>query len=377
MERRARDAERPVTLFLAGDVMTGRGIDQILPHPTEPHLHEPYVGDAREYVDLAERASGPIPRAVGFTYPWGVALDELERARPDARIVNLETSVTRSDDHWPGKGIHYRMSPENVRALTAARIDVAALANNHVLDYGYLGLLDTIETLARAGIRTAGAGRHLAEARRPAIVDLGAGRLVVFAFGTDASGVAPDWAAGEHRPGVDRLPDFSDATADAVEERVRAVKRPGDVVIASIHWGGNWGYDVPREHRRFAHRLVDGGVDLVHGHSSHHPRPIEVYRDHLVLYGCGDLINDYEGIEGYEAYRQQLGVLYFAEVHPATGALLALRLVPTELRKLRLEHPSPASARWLGELIDRISEPFGCRVEPGAESELVLRPRAA
>jgi hypothetical protein len=96
-----------------------------------------------------------------------------------------------------------------------------------------------------------------------------------------------------------RLPrDLSETTADEVVERLREVKRLGDVVVASIHWGSNWGYDVPAEHVGSARRLVDGGVDIVHGHSSHHPRPIEIYRGRLILYGCGDFIDDYEGISG-------------------------------------------------------------------------------
>ena len=118
-----RMPERTVTLFLAGDVMTGRGIDQILPRPGDPRLFEPYVSSALEYVALAERESGPLPRPVGFSYIWGDALAELGRVAPDARIVNLETAVTTSDDAWPGKGIHYRMNPANLPCLTAAGLD--------------------------------------------------------------------------------------------------------------------------------------------------------------------------------------------------------------------------------------------------------------
>src|SRR5690606_15954844 len=120
------------------------------------HLYKPYVRDARTYVELAERANGPVPRPVSFTYIWGAALAELERVRPDARIVNLETSITRSDSPWPGKGIHYRMHPENIGCLTAAGIDCCVLANNHVCDWGFGGLAETLDVLRAAGIRTAG-----------------------------------------------------------------------------------------------------------------------------------------------------------------------------------------------------------------------------
>src|SRR5512146_388158 len=117
---RPSESRVPVTLFLCGDVMTGRGVDQILPHPGKPHLFESYVRSATGYVELAERASGAFKRPVDFAYIWGHALAEFGRVRPDARIVNLETSVTASEDAWPGKGIHYRMHPANVPCLTAA-----------------------------------------------------------------------------------------------------------------------------------------------------------------------------------------------------------------------------------------------------------------
>src|SRR5436190_12861160 len=85
-------------LFLCGDVMTGRGIDQALSHPVNPILYEPYVRDAREYVALAEKANGLIPRPLSTDYIWGDALRELERARIDLRIANLETAI-RSEEH--------------------------------------------------------------------------------------------------------------------------------------------------------------------------------------------------------------------------------------------------------------------------------------
>jgi poly-gamma-glutamate synthesis protein (capsule biosynthesis protein) len=121
-------------MLLCGDVMTGRGIDQILPHPGSPILYEDYVRDAREYVQLAERVCGPIARPVDFAYVWGEALNELDRVQPDVRIINLETSITRNEEPWPHKGIHYRMNPQNAASLSAARIDCCCLATNHVLD---------------------------------------------------------------------------------------------------------------------------------------------------------------------------------------------------------------------------------------------------
>ena len=105
-------------------------------------------------------------------------------------------------------------------------------------------------------------------------------------------------------------------------DRTRLIRRNTDVVVVSVHWGSNWGYDVPDAHVEFAHRLVDGGVDVVFGHSSHHPRPVEIYRGHPILYGCGDLINDYEGIGGHERFRDDLRLLYLVTLdapHPRTA----------------------------------------------------------
>jgi poly-gamma-glutamate capsule biosynthesis protein CapA/YwtB (metallophosphatase superfamily) len=234
-----------VTLFVCGDVMTGRGIDQILAHPNPPSIQEPYVRDARDYVKLAEQANGPIPRSVDPRYIWGDALAELQHRLPEGRIINLETSITRSDEFWPGKGIHYRMHPENVACLTAAGIDSCVLANNHVLDYTYAGLEETLDTLTAIGIKWTGAGRTLEEARRPAILDLPENRrIVVFSVGVETSGIPPSWAAADNAPGIDLLPDLSDATADALLDRVRHTKRAGDIAVVSVHWGSNWGYEI-------------------------------------------------------------------------------------------------------------------------------------
>jgi poly-gamma-glutamate capsule biosynthesis protein CapA/YwtB (metallophosphatase superfamily) len=362
-----------VTVFLCGDVMTGRAVDQIMPHPSDPRIYEEAVSDARTYIELAEEVNGPVPRPANLSYIWGDALAELQRVAPDVRIVNLETSVTRTHKPWP-KGINYRMNPANVGCLTAAGIDVCVLANNHVLDYVHSGLVETLETLHGADLKTAGAGRTLAEARRPAVAELaGDSRVVVHGVGTRSSGVPPSWAATEDRPGVHFLPDLSERTAQAVERRVRVVKRTGDVTIASVHWGSNWGYQVPAAQVSFAHRLIEGGVDIVHGHSSHHPRPIEVYRGRVIFYGCGDFLNDYEGISGFEQYRADLVLMYFVTLDPGSGDLIQLRMAPMQIRKMRLNRAAPHASSWLATRLSHISEYFGAWVEMGEDGDLFLR----
>ncbi|WP_367318944.1 CapA family protein [Streptomyces sp. HUAS ZL42] len=353
-----------VTLFVCGDVMLGRGVDQILAQPGDAALREEYVADARSYVGMAEAVSGPVPAPVEPSWPWGEALRVLDAAATDVRIVNLETSVTRSDAFAPGKAVHYRMHPANLPALTVARPDVCVLANNHVLDFGRAGLEETLEALGRAGLRVAGAGRNAEEAFAPVAVPVPGGRVLVFALGTRSSGIPADWAATSDLSGVAYVPDLTYDAAAAVVEHVRRVKREGDIAVVSVHWGSNWGYRVPREQTRFGHALVDGGVDLVHGHSSHHPRPVEVYRDRLILHGCGDFIDDYEGISGYAEYRDDLRIVHLVTVAADTGRLTGLRMVPLRVRRMRLE-PAPDEDRaWLRATLDRISAGVHITAEP-------------
>jgi poly-gamma-glutamate synthesis protein (capsule biosynthesis protein) len=354
--------------------MSGRGIDQVLPHSCAPHLYERVVTSALQYVALAERANGPIPRPVAYDYVWGAALDVLARVRPDARIVNLETSVTTNEEVFP-KRIHYRMHPKNIALLNVARVDCCVLANNHVLDWGVAGLLETLETIASAGMAVAGAGRDLASARAPVALRVRDDvRVLVFAFGSRDSGIPAEWAAGPAYPGVHLLTDLSDEAVDDIARDVADVKRPGDLAIASIHWGKNWGYEIVAEHRRFAHALIDrAGIDAVHGHSSHHARAIEVYRDRPILYGCGDFITDYEGISGYEEYRDDLVLIYLPTFEARTQRLVRLELAPLRLRRFQLVRPSSADCAWLHQTLDRECSRFGHRVTTAGDM-LALQP---
>ena len=366
-----------ISLFLAGDVMTGRGIDQVLPHPGDPRLYESYVKSAYDYVELAERASGPIARPLAFGDIWGDALAELERRRPDARIVNLETAVTQSTEPEP-KGINYKMNPANVGAITAAGIDCCALANNHVLDWGAPGLIETLITLEQAGVNCAGAGRDRTSAEAPAIVPVaGEARLLVYALASPTSGVPAAWAATAHRPGVNLLPSLSEARAQVIADEIHSAKRPGDIVVLSIHWGPNWGYDIPDEQVAFAHRLIDSGAaDLIHGHSSHHIKGIEVYRQKLILYGCGDLIDDYEGISGYEEFRDDLVLMHFPVVRAADGALAGLDMVPLQIRCMRLHRASPTDTTWLAKPPGSATRASPCRANCGGGSALTRKTSA-
>jgi poly-gamma-glutamate capsule biosynthesis protein CapA/YwtB (metallophosphatase superfamily) len=367
------EARRIMRLFLCGDVMIGRGIDQILAHPCDPSLHESHVQSAIDYVRLAEEANGPIPRHAGASYIWGAALDQWNLEKPDARIINLETSVTRSSD-YVAKGINYRVSPENADCLAAAAVDCCVLANNHILDWGYAGLSEALATLHRLGIRTTGAGHNLDEASVPVRLDFGdKGRILIFSFAVRSSGVPRGWAARSDLPGVNFLADLSATSIANIGALIARARQPADLVLVSIHWGSNWGYEIADAQRRFAHALIeDFGVSVVHGHSSHHAKGIEVYRNRLILYGCGDFLNDYEGIGGYGQYRGDLAVMYFVDLDAASAQLVRLEMVPLQIRNFRFAPPSRADVAWLQRRLDRECRKLGTEVALDAAGRFVL-----
>jgi len=368
------NASELITVFMCGDVMTGRGIDQVLPRPSDPHLYESYVKSATRYVELAQSVNGPFPKRVEFSYPWGDALDALERVSPDVRIINLETAVTASNHYWKRKGINYRMHPENVLCIKAARIDCCVIANNHVLDWGYAGLEDTLASLEHVNVKGAGAGSDITEAEAPAVMHVnGKGRVLVFAYALPSAGVPLDWAATDSRPGVNFLANLSQETIRRITAQVQKVKRPGDIVVASIHWGGNWGYDIPDEQRDFSHRLIDeAGVDVIHGHSSHHPKGIEVYDGRPILYGCGDFLNDYEGISGHEEYRDDLVLMYLVTMQRWSGKLERLEMVPFQIKRFRLNDVSRKDAQWLERTMNRECAMFGGHIALSETDRLTL-----
>jgi poly-gamma-glutamate synthesis protein (capsule biosynthesis protein) len=214
----------------------------------------------------------------------------------------------------------------------------------------------------------------LREATAPAVVEIkGRGRIVVFAFGSPTSGVPLNWAASEKRPGVNLLESFSDSAVQSIHKEVDELRQEGDIIVASIHWGGNWGYHVPQEEIDFAHQLIDVvGVHIVHGHSSHHVKGIEVYKDKLILYGCGDFLNDYECIGGNEYYRADLGLIYFPSLDPSTEKLVRLQMTPTQIKYFKVNRASRDDALWLIHLLNREGRSFGTRMGLSEDNALTL-----
>ena len=344
-------------VFLCGDVMLGRGIDQILPHPSNPKLYESYITDARDYIYLAENKNGKISYPVLSNYIWGDALPVWDKLKPDVKIINLETAITQCDDHYSQKQIHYRMHPKNIDVLTTAGINMCALANNHVLDWGHEGLNETLVTLKNSRIQFAGAGETIQQSMSPAIFELTPhNRILLFSAGLASSGIPSDWQASAKKPGVYYFSDMNDDVIAGIAKNIKQYAKTGDLIVFSIHWGSNWGYEIPESFRCFAHALIDiAKVDVIFGHSSHHPRPIEIYHGKPILYGCGDFINDYEGIEGYATYRGDLTFMYFLDFKKETLQLEKIKLIPMQIKKMCLNIANQKDCQWMLKKLNQIA----------------------
>ncbi|HEX9895110.1 MAG TPA: CapA family protein [Gemmatimonadales bacterium] len=248
----------PILGFL-GDVMLGRGVD----------------------IELRRRPPESL---------WGTVGPVLRSA--DTVFANLECAITSHIQEWrqTPKVFHFRASPAAIDVLRAGNIGCVSLANNHTLDFEVEGLLDTLRLLDQAGIAHAGAGRNLAEAQQPALVDV-AGLRVALVSATDNE---PPFTATPNRPGtwymeISYDPDVPRSLAAAAEAARNSGAR---LVVLSVHWGPNMISQPTATFRRFAGQAMEF-ADLLHGHSAHVFQGVETRPGRLILYDTGDFLDDY------------------------------------------------------------------------------------
>lgn len=360
-----------ITLCLCGDVMTAHGIDPLLPASDEEGTDARSLRSALEYVREAE-AHAPLPRPVCFEYPWGDVLALLKREQPDLRLVNLEACITARGGTSAHR-LNARMPPQHLPTLAALGVDGAVLANPHALECGPDGLHDTLASLRQAGIAGIGAGHDRAEAEQEVQWLLpGKARVRLFAFGHASGGLSAQWAANETTPGISWLEALDQHAVERLARRIRASRSEGDIVLVALHWGGDCGDEVSAEQRRFARALIDeAGVDLVWGNASRHPRPIEVYRDRLILYGVGKFHKNPAGSSSHESARPDLAALYLPRLC-ADGRLAELRLWPLRVHLFRLKRASASDCHWLARALDQSCSHHGTGLEPLHDGSLRL-----
>ncbi|RKN84925.1 CapA family protein [Paenibacillus ginsengarvi] len=234
-----------------------------------------FVGD----VIFADNVATAL-KANGFDYPYRQVRSYLENA--DLTIANLETPITERGTKQI-KDYAYRSSPQALPAFKEAGIDLVNLANNHILDYGTVGLLDTFDHLDKNGIRWFGAGHNASEAFKPVIVEK---KGIKIAF-LGLSKVVPtqEWKAGTDRPGV------ADTYALKVPlEAIRNAKKEADLVVVVAHWGIEQQDQPEKYQREFAREYIDAGADLIVGGHPHVLQGFEQYKGKWIAYSLGNFI---------------------------------------------------------------------------------------
>ncbi|MER3456227.1 MAG: capsular biosynthesis protein [candidate division GAL15 bacterium] len=260
------------------------------------------------------------------SYPWGNVLPIFRTT--DGAVCNLECVLSDRGSPQPGKLFTFRSDARNVRVLQAAGVRAVSLANNHVLDFGDEALRECLAVLEAAGIAHAGAGRDAEEAQRPARWNCKDTEVGLVAF-TDNE---PDWEATATRPGVFYAPvDPEDPRFQQVLQHTRHLKTQVDVVVVSAHWGPNWGRRPLPEHRTAARLLAQAGAHVVWGHSPHIVRGVEFVDGCVVLYSCGDFVDDY-AVD--EVERNDWSFAFLLDWHP-TG--VEVEAIPTTIRHFQAE----------------------------------------
>lgn len=315
---------RTVTLALLGDVMLGRGV------------------------------GAEIPRRAPESF-WGDVRDDLLAA--DAVLANLECAVTEHRRRWrrTPKVFHFKAPPEAVAVLRAGGVKAVSLANNHILDWEEEGLRDTVRHLDGAGIAHAGAGKTLAEAATPAVVEAGGLRLALVAMTDNERG----WAADPDTPGVNWIPIATDApTLATLDARIAAARRIGaDLVVLSLHWGPNM-VERPRPvFRAFARAALDLGADVVWGHSAHIFQGVECHGRRPILYDTGDFLDDY-AVD--PRLRNDLSLLWLLDLEG--GRPRRLRLLPVRLGCAVVERARGEDRAWIVRRMRALSAELGAQV---------------
>jgi poly-gamma-glutamate capsule biosynthesis protein CapA/YwtB (metallophosphatase superfamily) len=215
----------------------------------------------------------------------------------DVLVGNLECAIT-SGGIPQKKKFTFDAPPETAQALSTAGFDVLSLANNHAMDYGSAGLLDTLKILDTYGIAPVGAGSDAAEAHSPVILVRNGLRLAFLAYADvsiESDGFdTRSWIAGPAQPGI------AWADIDQMSADIAAAKDRADVVIVFLHFGYEISTILPNVsayQQQEARAAIDAGATLVIGSHPHFLQPIERYHGGLIAYSLGNFVfDDYLGV---------------------------------------------------------------------------------
>jgi poly-gamma-glutamate synthesis protein (capsule biosynthesis protein) len=293
-------------VLFAGDVMLGRLVNQVLANAQ-------------------------------FTYVWGDTIDIIKKA--DFSLINLECPISSKGKKWNKtfKVFHFRANLDAIQALNCASIDYVSLANNHILDYDVEALLDTLDILDKNNISYSGAGRNLKEAMKPAIIERQLkptnNNSCYNVYNKEVNNIdnkntiriglisltdnEPEWEAKDDLAGINYIPTTlaSDRYYNRLQNEIENAKKQSDLVIVSSHIGPHFRETPSTKYVNFAHKIIDFGADIYWGHSNHMPQGIELYKHNnntkIILYDCGDFIDDYAIDSNYRNDLSFIFLLHF------------------------------------------------------------------
>ena len=217
----------------------------------------------------------------GFDYPFQYVTSLFQQ--DDLTLVNLETPVTKRGTSAKDKQFVFKSPPEALHAMKQAGVDVVNLANNHTLDQGPVGLLDTLDYLKTVELGAVGAGENADQAYRPYYVDRKGIRIAVFGF----SRVLPsgDWIAGPSKLGIAGVYDPTRAYA-----AIQSARSQADLIIVVAHWGTERVQQQNDTQTSLAHGFIDAGADLIVGGHPHVLQGLEQYKGKWIAYSTGNFI---------------------------------------------------------------------------------------
>ncbi|GGD73940.1 CapA family protein [Paenibacillus nasutitermitis] len=235
-----------------------------------------FVGDI-----LLAAAVDKLMQKNGYDYPYAKSLPFL--TKPDLTAGNLENPITTRGIPAEDKQFVFKGSPKSLPALKEAGFDIVNLANNHTLDQGVEGLLDTLGHLEEAGMPNVGAGNDDIEAFKP--VYLEANGISVAYVGLTRVLPVVSWKAGSNHPG---LAESYDSTRGL--KAIKEARKQADIVVVMVHWGIERADNPNADQKRLAHEYIDAGADLVIGSHPHVLQGFETYKGKWISYSLGNFI---------------------------------------------------------------------------------------
>jgi poly-gamma-glutamate capsule biosynthesis protein CapA/YwtB (metallophosphatase superfamily) len=336
--------------------------------------------------------SGDTPSTPSF----GEVLNLISRA--DIAFGNFEIPLSTRGRPLE-KLINFRASPDIAEDVRKCGFHVLNLANNHIVDYGDEALLDTIHALEAQDVKHVGAGRDLAEAIAPVIINANGRRVGFLAFscllptGTAAShdraGLAPIhihsayeiniyWQMEEPgEPEMIRIHTWpDDEDREFAQDCIRRLRDEVDFLVTSVHWGYGSGENLAAYQRPLGHALIDAGADIVLGNHAHAVHPLEVYRGKVILYSPCTFIGQ-QGSQitsdvGLAIWATMSHDGYIARIEINPGGEYVVRLTPITLSDDGLpEIARPEAFERIADRISRLSEVLGTEVRVTADEVLV------